>query len=167
MILIGIGANLPSERGGAPLATCGAALDRLGEPGHCVRVAECSPWYRSEPVPRSDQPWFVNGVARLETQMTPWAVLERLHEVEDWFGRRRSGVNAARSLDLDLLAYDDVVTDDGRLILPHPRMHERMFVLAPLNDIAPDWRHPVFDLDAAELMRGCPAAHVAERLAAT
>src|SRR3546814_12669269 len=107
----------------------------------------------SDLVPESDQPWFVNGVASLRTDLSPWELLAVLHEVEAEHERVRSVPNASRTLDLDLLAYDDRVVDGaGGLMLPHPRLSERAFVLQPLAELAPDWRHPVSGLTAAEML---------------
>lgn len=145
MILIGIGSNLPSDYG-PPRETCAAALGALEhEP---VKITARSRWYRSSPVPLSDQPWFVNGVIAVETELDPEELLAALHRVEAEFGRpppqeRAAKPNAARPLDLDLLAYGELVREGPEPpILPHPRMAERAFVLLPLREIAPDWRHP-------------------------
>lgn len=163
MIFIGIGANLPSPQYGPPRDTCEAALAELEK--RRVRVAARSQWYRSRPQPASgqptsDQPWFVNGVARVETALGPVDLLALLHEVEAAFGRRRTVANAARVLDLDLLAHGETLSDgvEGP-ILPHPRLHERAFVLYPLRDIAPDWRHPRNGMAMAELVAALPAGH--------
>src|SRR5262245_47709766 len=102
MILIGVGANLPSDAG-SPLDTCKAALRHLGRLG--VIVTGQSPWYGTAPIPVSDQPWFVNGVASAETALSPAGVLAALHLTEAAFGRMRTAPNAARTLDLDLLDY--------------------------------------------------------------
>ena len=114
-----------------------------------------SRWYMSQPVPPSDQPWYVNGVVAVETALAPPALLEALLAVEAGFGRRRSAPNAARTLDLDLLDYDGTQCVSERLVLPHPRLHERRFVLAPLAEIAPQWRHPRSGKTAAELLAAC------------
>jgi 2-amino-4-hydroxy-6-hydroxymethyldihydropteridine diphosphokinase len=103
MILIGLGANLASAEFGAPPASLEAALRMLQESG--VRIVARSRWYRSAPVPASSQPWFVNGVAAVETTLDPVALLALLHEIEARFGRVRRERNAARVLDLDLLDY--------------------------------------------------------------
>ena len=107
-----------------------------------ITVVRRSRWYMSQPVPPSDQPWYVNGVAAVETALAPPALLAALLAVEARFGRRRGAPNAARTLDLDLLDYDGTQCVSERLALPHPRLHERRFVLAPLAEIAPRWRHP-------------------------
>jgi 2-amino-4-hydroxy-6-hydroxymethyldihydropteridine diphosphokinase len=139
LILIGLGANLPSSYGEPP-ATLRAALDRLAEAG--VTIARRSRFWHSAPVPASDQPWYVNAVAAVETDLAPERLLALLHEVEAEFGRVRSVVNAPRLIDLDLLAYGREVRRAGAPLLPHPRLAERGFVLLPLADIAPGWRHP-------------------------
>lgn len=166
MIFIGIGANLPSPRYGPPRATCGAALAAFGRAG--IAVERCSPWYRSAPVPASDQPWFVNAVAQVTTPLTPAEVLTALLRIEDDFGRRRGVPNAARILDLDLLDYLGRVSAPGEEpVLPHPRLHERAFVLLPLRDLAPDWRHPATGASVATLIAGLPAGQAIEPMAPT
>ena len=150
MILIGIGSNLAAPAFGSPEATVNAAMAQL--PAIGVSVVLRSRWYRSAPVPPSDQPWYVNGVAAVETRLTPAALLAALLLLEGRFGRRRSVPNAARTLDLDLLDYDGRKSASERLTLPHPRLHERRFVLAPLAEIAPDWRHPRLGMNAKELV---------------
>ena len=145
MILIGLGANLPTSRFGPPRAALEAALKALSEVG--IAPLRCSRWYESAPLPISDQPWYVNGVAVVETALAPAALLAELHRIERNFGRQRRLPNAPRTLDLDLLAYDDVVISAAEAVdgpvLPHPRLAERAFVLLPLAEVAPGWRHPV------------------------
>lgn len=129
---VGIGSNL-----GEPRRQIESALEELGRmPG--IRVARCSSLYRSAPVGHADQPDFLNAVARLETRIAAGPLLDELQGIERRHGRERSFANAPRTLDLDLLLYDGRVLDSPRLTLPHPRMHERAFVLAPLAEIAPD-----------------------------
>ncbi len=139
MILIAFGANLASPVHGSPQKICLTALGTLEKAG--VQVSARSHLYESAPVPASDQPWFVNGVAALETDLTPGALLELLHEIETAFGRVRAHRNEARVLDFDLIDYDGQVSEHPHL--PHPRMQDRAFVLLPLRDIAPHWAHPV------------------------
>jgi 2-amino-4-hydroxy-6-hydroxymethyldihydropteridine diphosphokinase len=157
VILVGIGSNLAAPPWGSAEDTVSAAVAQL--PAIAIRVVLCSRWYRSEPVPPSDQPWYVNGVAAVETRLTPAALLTALLALEARFGRRRSAPNAARTLDLDLLDYDGRQCASARLTLPHPRLHERRFVLAPLAEIAPDWRHSRLSASASELLLRLAPGH--------
>ncbi len=164
MILIGIGANLAAPGYRTPLETCRAALARLAS--EC-RLCRGSAWYTSEPVPKSRQPWFINAVAEIETELPPAALLEMMHDVETHFGRVRRRRNAARTLDLDLLDYDGLVqTPAAGPTLPHPRMHERAFVMVPLCEIRPDWRHPILGQTADNLCRQLPSGQNVDRIAA-
>jgi 2-amino-4-hydroxy-6-hydroxymethyldihydropteridine diphosphokinase len=163
MILIGLGANLASPEFGAPPRSLEAALALMAERG--LTVVARSRWYRSAPVPPSDQPWFVNGVVAVETTLEPAALLEVLHAIEARFGRVRRERNAARVLDLDLLAYDGRVSAAGESpVLPHPRLHERAFVLRPLLEIAPGWRHPRLGRTVSALLASLPPESAAEPL---
>lgn len=153
MILIALGANLPG-RFGSPQAMLEAALQRL--PGLGVFPLACSRWYETAPVPISDQPNYVNGVALVGSIHDAEGTLRVLHAVEDDFGRVRGERNAARVLDLDLIDFNGEVREAAP-ILPHPRMHERAFVLVPLHDVAPDWRHPLLGQDIATLIAALPA----------
>jgi len=153
--LVAIGANLPSPTHGPPRATCEAALAELSRRG--LRIVRRSRWYESAPVPLADQPWYVNGVVAVETDLSPEDLLALLHDVERQFGRERRELNAARVLDLDLLTYGDVVRPGPPPILPHPRLSERAFVVLPLADVAPDWRHPVTGQSVADMRRALPA----------
>lgn len=163
-ILIGLGANLPSPAYGAPKATLTAALGRFEAAG--IRITARSRFYQSAPVPDSDQPWFVNAVVRVETALAPGPLLEALHGIEAAFGRVRGLRNAPRFIDLDLLAYGDrVAKGDAVPRLPHPRMHERAFVLLPLQEIAPHWYHPLVGRTVEEMIKRLPPGQEARPLA--
>lgn len=127
--LIAAGANL-----GNRLATLSAAIDVLGHTPGIVHV-ECSRVYETDPVGYLDQPAFLNVVAGVETTLSPEALLEVLQAIETRFGRERAIRWGPRTLDLDLLAYEGETRQTTRLILPHPRMRERAFVLVPLADV--------------------------------
>lgn len=152
MILIALGANLPSPAG-LPAATLDAALHQLA--GRGITIVKRSGFYGSAAWPDPSDPSFINAVAAIETDLTPATLLAVLHEMETAFGRRRSTPNAARTLDLDLLDYHGRI-EDGTPQLPHPRMQTRAFVLIPLQEVAPLWRHPVSGQTAAELIVGLP-----------
>lgn len=165
MIYIGLGSNLPSVEYGDSIAILTAALDRFHDFGMVVRAR--SPWYRSRPVPPSAQPWFVNGVAAVESGLEPAGLLAALHRLEACFGRVRGERNQARTIDLDLLDYNGRIaagTGPGEPVLPHPRLHERAFVLRPLRDLAPAWRHPVSGLDLRVLLGRLGPDQAADRI---
>lgn len=163
-VYVGLGANLPHPQYGSPRQTLEAALASLGRKG--LRTLKISPWYRTAPVPASDQPWYVNAVVAGTWEGSADQLLATLHAVEDEFGRVRSTPNAARLIDLDLLDFHGEITSGGpgKATLPHPRLAERAFVLRPLADLAPDWRHPVTGVPIGRLVAALPAAQVIEKL---
>jgi 2-amino-4-hydroxy-6-hydroxymethyldihydropteridine diphosphokinase len=120
-----------------------------------IEIEEVSSVYETEPLGRQDQQWFLNLVLRLQTSLEPLALLERLLAVEEVMGRRREEDEAPRNIDLDLLLYDDRMVDSERLTIPHPRMHERRFVLVPLAQISPQLLHPRLQSSIEELLRLC------------
>jgi 2-amino-4-hydroxy-6-hydroxymethyldihydropteridine diphosphokinase len=152
-ILIALGANMPS-RAGPPAETLKAALTALGEKG--AAVLKVSSFLETEAWPDPADPPFTNAVASLQTALQPLALLELLHAIETAFGRVRSRPNAPRTLDLDLLAHGGTVLTGAGLILPHPRLAERRFVLQPLAEVAPDWRHPITGLTPGEMLALLP-----------
>lgn len=178
--LIALGANLAPE-GTTPAAALESALELLcGEPG--LAVARQSRWFRSPAFPPGSGPDFVNGAAVLNTGLPPESVLEALHRVEARLGRARTVRWGPRVCDLDLLGEGATVAPDretvarwmalppdragreapDRLILPHPRLHERAFVLVPLAQIAPRWRHPVLGRTVTEMLAALPARDLRE-----
>lgn len=164
MILLGLGGNLPFRRLTSPRQTLEAVLAAVAEDG--VEVLARSRWYETAPVAAEPQPWYVNGVAALGTGLPPDRLMALLLQVEARFGRVRSRRDAPRTVDLDLLAYHDLVlhAEEPALTLPHPRLHQRAFVLRPLLDVAPDWRHPVLQRPARDLLEELPPDQVVRPL---
>ncbi len=161
MIFVGLGANLPSKFG-SPADTITAALSALTESG--LKVLASSRLWLTAPVPVSDQPWYHNAVARIETDLPPLGIFRILQQIENDFGRVRLVRNEPRILDLDLLSYHETIQKDPQLILPHPRLHERGFVLLPLQDIAPDWTYPGTGATLATMIAALPADQKGEPL---
>ena len=151
-----MGGNLASWAG-APEATLATAACRLQSLG---RVTGRSSLYSTAPVGFAEQPRFVNAVVALRTELAPRELLKGLLAIEQEFGRDRSAgiANGPRTLDLDILLLDDLKINEHDLEIPHPRLAERAFVLVPLADVAPDWRHPVTGQAIAQLIAAIPAA---------
>lgn len=157
-VLLGLGANV-----GDPLAQLARAVELLG--AH-VEVQAVSSVYRTEPVGHADQPDFLNLVVAGRTGLAPAELLKAAQSVEAALGRRRSFRNAPRIIDVDLLAYGDRVMRTLALTLPHPRLHLRGFVLHPLAEVAPAWRHPVLRRTARELLSAATALERVEPVGA-
>lgn len=157
---IGMGTNLGDQR-----AYLRAALDAMDAWPHSA-VTACSPLYRTAPVGYADQDWFLNRVARIRTALEPETLLTALQEVERSQGRERTGPRfGPRTLDLDILLFDDRILDIEALAIPHPRMDKRRFVLQPLCDIDATVRHPALGVPVGELLaRLDPDDQPAERL---
>ena len=147
-VIVALGGNLALE-GQAVQAVLELAAGRMAAAG--LTPVRRSGWWRSAAWPDPAEPPFLNAVAWVETRLEPQAVLKALLEIETAFGRRRSVPNAPRTLDLDLIAYGRRVINEPDLVLPHPRAAERLFVMGPLAEIAPDWRHPLTGESAVEL----------------
>ena len=154
-LLIGLGANLTPDGYASPREGCIAAVSALADEG--VHLSALSRWYESAPVPISDQPWYLNAVAEATTELDAASTLAVLHNIERRFGRVRTERNAARVLDLDLLDFAGMINDAGDLALPHPRLHERAFVLLPLGELCPDWVHPLSGITIQDLVAMIPA----------
>ena len=154
-LFIGLGANLTPDGYASPREGCIAAVSALADEG--VHLSELSHWYESAPVPLSDQPWYLNAVAEATTELNAASALAALHSIERRFGRIRTERNAARVLDLDLLDFAGIVSDASDLALPHPRLHERAFVLLPLGELCPDWVHPLSGIAIQDLIAMIPA----------
>ena len=153
MIHIALGANLPSSFG-SPEETLEAAIAKLQGAG--LEVLKRSRIWLTAPVPASDQPWYRNMVISVKTEMGAEELMALLLSVEEDFGRVRAERNAPRSIDLDIIAYDEDVQNTDLLSLPHPRMHQRAFVLYPLAEIAPEWQHPVLGLSVSDMIEQLP-----------
>ncbi len=149
-VIVALGGNL-AVTADAQMDILRAALDEFSKCG--LGVLRRSSFWCSAAWPDPSQPEYINAVALVETTLSPEDALTRLHQIEARFGRARSEVNAARTLDLDLIAYGRLLRAEAP-ILPHPRAAERLFVMGPLAEIAPSWRHPVNGRTAAELARG-------------
>lgn len=162
-LYIGLGANLPHPLFGPPKSTLEHVVGLLPDKG--LRVLARSSWYESAPVPASDQPWYVNGVVRVATALSPLEVLSKLHAIEAELGRQRVERNEARAIDLDIIAFGKMVLNGPNPpIVPHPRMRERAFVLRPLADLAPDWRHPGTGEWIADLITRLPRDQITRPL---
>lgn len=160
MIVIALGANLPSSIG-SPRDTIKRAITEIAKQG--IRVLYQSPIYLTAPVPISDQPWYHNAVISVSTDQSPAQLLKTLQSIENNFGRVRTERNAPRIIDLDIVVYNDVIQNNDDLILPHPRMHERAFVLYPLRDISRNWIHPVSRKHIGDLIAGIGAGQDIKR----
>jgi 2-amino-4-hydroxy-6-hydroxymethyldihydropteridine diphosphokinase len=145
---IGLGSNL-----GDRMATLRKAVQRLETLG---RITGVSSLYETEPVGYLEQPRFLNAVVALETALAPGDLLRALLGIEHDLGRTRSFADAPRTLDLDLLLVDDVALETPELTLPHPRLHERAFVLVPLAELSPELVHPVSGQKVRQLLRALP-----------
>lgn len=155
---IALGSNL-----GDRAASLARAVDMLADSG--VRPLRISNLYETTPEAGGDEPDYLNGVLEAETWIGAAALLSRMHRVEEHLGRDPAGRSGPRAVDLDLLSFDDLVTAEaGGPILPHPRLHNRGFVLVPLCELDVHWRHPALGLSAGELLAGLPPRPGAVRL---
>lgn len=149
---LGLGSNI--GRRPANLARARRLLERAG-----VKIVKASPVYETEPVDVPDQPWFLNQVLEIRTELGPHALLRVARSVEADLKRVRTAVKGPRTIDIDILLAGDLVLDAPELVVPHPRLHRRKFVLVPLADIAPATRHPVLGRAVGELARSLSDPH--------
>ena len=147
-MVLALGGNLAGDYPSLE-ALLEAALSSFPRAG--LRVVRRSGWWRSAAWPDPREPAYLNGVAIVETTLSPSDVLAAIHALEAGFGRKRGLINSPRTLDIDLVAYGREVIDEPGLTVPHPRAAERKFVMGPLAEIAPDWTHPMLGKAAAEL----------------
>ena len=157
-VVLGLGSNLGDRE-----AALAQALARLGARGY--RATRTSSLYLTEPVGGPPQGWFVNAVADGETELRPEALLAACLAVEQELGRVRGEPNGPRTIDVDILFYGAERHAGPGPILPHPRLHQRRFVLEPLVEILPELVHPVLGLSARELLASCPDSSAVRRLA--
>lgn len=150
MILIAIGSNIPGPWG-TPQQSVQHALHVLNQDG--LKLVEASRLLLTAPFGRPNQPPFVNAVARIETHLPPLALLQKLQVIERRAGRRRAMRWGPRTLDLDIIDYHGLIKSSGKLILPHPGIPERIFVLKPIAEIAGQWRHPASRLSAQNMLQ--------------
>lgn len=156
-VFLALGSNLGHRE-----AALTRAQTRLGERG--FHTTSRSSLYLTEPVGGPPQEWFLNAVLGGDTSLGPEALLEACLQTEREMGRERGARWGPRAIDIDLLLYGDERREGAALTLPHPRLHERLFVLVPLAEIAPQALHPVLGLTAEEMRRRCPDPHAVQRL---
>ena len=149
IVYLGLGSNVGDRE-----ANLRAAIERLEAPD--LRVLRVSPVYETEPVDYTEQRWFLNLVVEAETSLFPMQLLARVARIERALGRLRTVPKGPRSIDIDILLYGKAVIRSEALEVPHPRMDERRFVLAPLADLAPDLRHPIAHRTVSEMLAAAP-----------
>jgi len=150
MILVAIGSNLNSKKFGPPLMNCIKCIKILKKKFDVLNVSNL---YETEPIPKSNQVWYINGVVSISSILQPIGILKKLHSIEMTFGRVRKYKNEPRTIDLDLLCYNNSILKSSELVIPHPKIHERRFVLQPICDIDPEWIHPVLKEKAKKLLK--------------
>jgi 2-amino-4-hydroxy-6-hydroxymethyldihydropteridine diphosphokinase len=157
IVYLSLGSNL--DDGAANLRT---AINKLADLG---TVKAVSSFYETEPVGVTAQPWFLNCAAKLDTEKMPRQLITGILNIEQEMGRQRKQKNGPRTIDVDILLFGTSVIETAGLTVPHPRMHERRFVLEPLAEIAPDVRHPVFKRTVRELRDTLPPGQTVRRVA--
>jgi 2-amino-4-hydroxy-6-hydroxymethyldihydropteridine diphosphokinase len=149
-VIIGIGGNIYSSDGLHPIEIGEKALKSMEFMS--IIIEKKSSWYRSDPIPKSDQPKFFNSIVFAKTSLNEFEVLAALHDIEKTFGRVRKNMNEARVIDLDLIDYSSKILKNKKLVIPHPRAHLRRFVMQPLVEIEKDWIHPILKLSAIDIL---------------
>jgi len=127
-------------------------------------VLAVSSFYETEPVEFTEQPWFLNCAVAVRTELTPEQFLAKIQQIEHEMGRRRIQPKGPRNIDIDILLFGDSIINTPELDVPHPAMHQRRFVLEPLNEIAPEARHPVLKKTVRELLQALPAEEQVKKL---
>ena len=150
-IIIGIGGNLKSNDGTHPIKVAMKAIRYFND--YSIKVTDQSSWYETEPIPKSEQPNFFNCIVFANTILNELDVLKSLHEIEYKLGRRRRLVNEARVIDLDLIDYSNKILISNEIIIPHPRAHQRRFVMEPLAQLDANWIHPILKTNVCEILK--------------
>ena len=149
MILVAVGSNLDSKIYGSPLENCKKSIDLLKNK---FEVYKISNFYETEPIPKSNQPNFFNCIVFAKTILNELDVLKSLHEIEYRLGRRRKFVNEARTIDLDLIDYSNKILRNKEIVIPHPRAHQRRFVMEPLAELDKNWIHPILKINIKKIL---------------
>ena len=150
-IIISIGGNIKSEDGTHPIKVAVKAIDYFRD--YSIKVTEKSSWYETEPIPKSNQPNFFNCIVFANTFLNELDVLKSLHKIEHRLGRRRTLVNEARVIDLDLIDYSNKILKNKEIIIPHPRAHQRRFVMEPLAELDKNWVHPILKTNINNILK--------------
>ena len=153
-VYLSLGSNLGDRE-----ANVRTAIEKLHALGEVIAV---SSFYETEPVEFLEQPWFLNCVVGLETELMPRLLLSKIMAIEQQMGRRRTHPKGPRTIDIDIVLFGNSVVDTTALTIPHPTMHQRRFVLEPLVEVAPDVRHPVFKRTVRELLQALPKDKAAQ-----
>jgi 2-amino-4-hydroxy-6-hydroxymethyldihydropteridine diphosphokinase len=157
LVYLSLGSNLADRD-----ANLQTAIAKLGEIGNVVGV---SSFYETEPIELTAQPWFLNCAVKFETEKMPRQLMSAILNLEQSMGRQRKQKKGPRTIDIDVLLFGSSIIEIPSLTVPHPRLHERRFVLEPLAEIAPDARHPVFKRTVRELRDALPAGQTVKKIA--
>ena len=150
-IIIGIGGNLKAIDGTHPIKVAMKAISYFKD--YSIKVTNQSSWYETEPIPKSEQPNFFNCIVFANTNLNELDVLKSLHEIEDKLGRKRRIVNEARVIDLDLIDYSNKILISKKIVIPHPRAHQRRFVMEPLAELDKTWVHPILKININKILK--------------
>ena len=158
VVYLSLGSNLGNRE-----ANLRNAIERLSGVGNPVAI---SSFYETEPIDVVSQPWFLNCAVKLDTEKMPRQLITAILSLEQEMGRQRKQGKAPRTIDIDILLFGSSIIQIPSLTIPHPRMHERRFVLEPLAEIAPDARHPIFKRTIRELREALPAGQTVKKFVA-